>query len=98
MKILNNMGFRRKFFIMMILPVIGLLYYAVGDIMRQQKELRETRELSELIYVIKGLSSIVHETQKERGMTSGFIGSSGSLYADELIEQRKKSDEEFQKT
>ena len=97
MKILNNMGFRRKFFIMMILPVIGLLYYAVGDIMRQQKELRETRELSELIYVIKGLSSIVHETQKERGMTSGFIGSSGSLYADELIEQRKKSDEEFQK-
>ena len=97
MKILNNMGFRRKFFIMMILPVIGLLYYAVGDIMRQQKELRETREISELIYVIKGLSSIVHETQKERGMTSGFIGSSGSLYADELIEQRKKSDEEFQK-
>lgn len=97
MKILNNMGFRRKFFIMMILPVIGLLYYAVGDIMRHQKELRETRELSELIYVIKGLSSIVHETQKERGMTSGFIGSSGSLYADELIEQRKKSDEEFQK-
>ena len=97
MKILNNMGFRRKFFIMMILPVIELLYYAVGDIMRQQKELRETRELSELIYVIKGLSSIVHETQKERGMTSGFIGSSGSLYADELIEQRKKSDEEFQK-
>nr|MBP8276837.1 nitrate- and nitrite sensing domain-containing protein [Propionivibrio sp.] len=33
---------------------------------------------------------LIHELQKERGMSAGFIGSRGSKFGPELAEQRKK--------
>ncbi|MEM9347789.1 MAG: methyl-accepting chemotaxis protein [Planctomycetota bacterium] len=39
------------------------------------------------------ISALVHETQKERGMTAGYLGSEGANFSTELIEQRKLVDE-----
>ena len=37
-------------------------------------------------------SDLIHEIQKERGMSSGFIGSQGQDFQDEIIQQRKLTD------
>lgn len=39
------------------------------------------------------ISNLVHETQKERGMTAGFLGSKGKSFATELPAQQKTTDE-----
>ncbi|MEM6260552.1 MAG: methyl-accepting chemotaxis protein [Planctomycetota bacterium] len=39
------------------------------------------------------ISALVHETQKERGMTAGYLGSAGTNFSTELVEQRKLVDE-----
>jgi len=38
------------------------------------------------------ISALVHETQKERGMTAGFLGSKGKQFATDLTAQRKETD------
>jgi methyl-accepting chemotaxis protein len=42
-------------------------------------------------------SELVHELQKERGMTAGFIGSKGAKFANKLKNQRQETDSKNQK-
>ncbi len=38
------------------------------------------------------ISALVHETQKERGASAGFLGSKGSEFGEALKTQRRKTD------
>ena len=55
------------------------------------KDYVQASKVSKLVYVINDISNLVHETQVERGMSSGFLGSGGILYKEELKLQRTKS-------
>jgi methyl-accepting chemotaxis protein len=52
----------------------------------------KTLPKSKLNKIIKNLSNLIHEIQKERGLTSGFIGSDGKSFKAKLISQRKVVD------
>jgi methyl-accepting chemotaxis protein len=41
------------------------------------------------------ISKFVHETQKERGMTAGYIGSNGNKFKEKLILQRVNTNKEY---
>ena len=43
------------------------------------------------------IASLVHETQKERGFSAGYIGSNGKKFSKELMEQKKLTDKEIAK-
>ena len=58
-------------------------------------DVKNAEKVNKLIGVISGISDVVHETQKERGMTSGFLGSNGKLYGEELKIQRQVTDEKI---
>ena len=56
--------------------------------------------VKEIINVNEKISLLLHETQKERGSSAGFLGSSGLKFKDILLTQREitnKSIEEFKK-
>ncbi len=40
------------------------------------------------IDISKSIASLLHETQKERGATAGFLGSKGTKFKEELLKQR----------
>ena len=42
-------------------------------------------------------SELVHELQKERGMTAGFIGSKDTKFANKLKNQRQNTDQKLSK-
>ena len=48
-------------------------------------------KLEEAVVLAQKISAMVHEFQKERGMTAGFLSSRGKKFAKELVEQRKLS-------
>jgi methyl-accepting chemotaxis protein len=88
MKIIDNLKIRNKFILMLFFPIFGLLYFAITEIVLQYQvasNMEQTLTLSN--YGIKA-SNLVHELQKERGMTAGFLGSKGEKFANELPEQR----------
>lgn len=47
------------------------------------------------MHLLKEASSLVHELQKERGMTSGFLASKGLKFGDALKMQREKSESQL---
>ncbi|HLP97878.1 MAG TPA: nitrate- and nitrite sensing domain-containing protein, partial [Sideroxyarcus sp.] len=51
--------------------------------------------LESLIGLSVKIGNLVHELQKERGMTAGFLGSQGVKFANELPVQRKETDNKF---
>lgn len=48
-----------------------------------------------LVAYVKVSMDLVHELQKERGMSAGFLGSGGKNFVSELRNQRKLSDQRF---
>lgn len=92
MKIIDNLKLRNKFFLMLIFPITGLLYFAGVEILVEYDlagEMSRIGKLSE--YGVKA-SDLVHELQKERGLTAGYLGSSGTKFAVELPAQRRETD------
>jgi len=65
---------------------------ATYDALQQKERLKETEAL---VILSEKLSLVLHETQKERGMSAGFIGSNGKKFGDTLPKQRGITDETF---
>ncbi len=88
MKIIDNLKMRNKFILMLSFPIVGLLYFAITEIVMEYRVSNNMKQILTLSdYGVKA-SNLVHELQKERGMTAGFLGSKGVNFATELPEQR----------
>ncbi|QDF95523.1 chemotaxis protein [Azoarcus sp. DD4] len=91
----NNYGWRSirlRLFLLFALVIAGVLYYAAADLVRQWQAmgtLARSAQLGELSVQVNG---VVHELQKERGLSAGFIGSRGERFRNELDSQRRASD------
>ncbi len=54
---------------------------------------RSASNIAEISKVVQTASLLVHELQKERGMSTGFVGSGGVKFKEELQKQREKTDD-----
>ena len=92
MKLIDNLNIRNKFSLMLVFPIVGLLYFAIAEIVVQYNILGEMGKIKQLAdYSVKA-SNLVHELQKERGMTAGYLGSKGKKFVNKLPEQRNTVD------
>ncbi|MRJ02866.1 MAG: methyl-accepting chemotaxis protein [Epsilonproteobacteria bacterium] len=57
----------------------------------------QNRKLKDEILLSIRLSNVVHELQKERGRTAGYLGSGGEKFAREIGEQQKLTDKQVAK-
>ena len=83
---------RGRLLIMMGVVLIGTFYYSVANLAAAWKELGQSRQLASIATAAVAVSSVVHELQKERGLSAGFIGSKGARFKDELDKQRELTD------
>jgi len=74
------------------LPVIGLLAFSGSAVIDKYQTEAEMGKVLELAQVAPVISAVVHELQKERGMSAGFIASKGVNFAKELPIQRSLTD------
>ena len=75
------------------LPLIAVLFFAIQGLIDKKGEVDRTSQVVELVDLGESVSALVHEMQKERGKSAGFIGSKGKNFADTLPGQRKVTDE-----
>ena len=90
--IVNGLDLKYKMLLIALFPLLGLLFFASMQVNQNlfiADEVAETVQLTELITIS---SNLVHELQKERGMTAGYLGSKGKKFASELPSQRKAVD------
>ena len=76
----------------LVLPLVGLLLFSGYTAAINFKTASEMGELRELALLAPTISALVHEMQKERGASAGFIGSKGTKFTKKLPDQRKLTD------
>jgi methyl-accepting chemotaxis protein len=89
----ENISFKKKIFILLAIPLLGFLFFSVSSILNSITATQEMNQLTHLTKLSIVYSDLAHELQKERGMTAGFLGSSGTKFANKLSGQREKANE-----
>ncbi len=91
-KILGNISLKGKIGILITIPLIGMVIFSSIILTRVFNEVSENEVLESLTGLAVKVSNMVHEQQKERGMSAGFLGSGGKLFANEIPGQRNATD------
>jgi methyl-accepting chemotaxis protein len=95
MKFLDNINLKSKLWLLLTLPLLAVVYFTSAFLFNTYSNYSKIDRLETLIYLSEKSSLLVHETQKERGMTAGFLGSNGKKFKIKLKKQRKKADKIF---
>ncbi len=93
MGLLNNLKLRTKFIVILFLPLAGLVWFGAMGVWDKHAISSEMSVLEELSGLAVRISALIHETQKERGMTAGYLGSKGKSFGTEIVGQRRLVDQ-----
>ena len=85
---------KRQLTLVSIVVVFVALLLGIKTMMEGQSKLHNIHDLQNIVTLSTSISLFVHESQKERGTSAGFIGSSGKKFADKLAPQRQLTDKE----
>jgi len=88
MALINNLKFGQKLALLAAVPLFIMVVFALLRSISALSLYSSTVQLESLSQLSIYSSSLVHELQKERGMTAGFLGSKGKKFARKIIEQR----------
>jgi len=91
----RRVSIRQKLILLVAVPLMGLLYLT-GIKVAERIDLNEKiAQTADLVEISQMISKLVHETQKERGATAGYIGSNGENFREVLKSQRKETDKQL---
>ncbi|MBL0709371.1 MAG: methyl-accepting chemotaxis protein [Sulfurimonas sp.] len=82
------MSIKNKLYIISAIIMISSLIVIATTIQRSLSERSAIGQARDLNILSQKLSLLIHETQKERGLSAGFIGSKGQKFADAIPKQR----------
>lgn len=86
------MRLKYKLLVLVFVPIFFLLFFSIGTVLDKTRQAQEMAALKELANFSATIGALVHELQKERGMSAGFIGSQGANFSGELAAQRSEVD------
>ncbi|MDP6567092.1 MAG: nitrate- and nitrite sensing domain-containing protein [Alphaproteobacteria bacterium] len=96
MQVFKNIKIGVRLILAVSLPILGLLAYSGLTITEKYRTAGEMEQLNGLARLAPPISALVHEMQKERGQSAGFIGSKGVKFADTLPRQRADTNDKKQ--
>ncbi len=88
---LNNLKIKNKLLLLVSFPLVGLLWFSIHIAYNSYTVSKNVSHAKQLTSLATNVSLLVHETQKERGLTAGFLGSKGKNFATKLPEQVEKT-------
>ncbi len=93
MSALSNLSIKVRLSLMLVFPIIGLLYFSISGALEKMAVVANLKTMQTLSTLAVKSSALVHEAQKERGMSAGFLGSKGEKFVAELPKQRVLTDQ-----
>ncbi|MCX7164315.1 MAG: nitrate- and nitrite sensing domain-containing protein [Rhodocyclales bacterium] len=88
-----NLGsIRVRLLLLFATLILGLSWYLLVTLGSELTRLREGVRIAAVTDVAVASSALVHELQKERGFSAGFIGSKGEKFREALEKQRSDTD------
>ena len=90
---INNLSIRSKLLTLAIFPLIGFVCFAGHDFTQTYQEKVTLEKMLTLTDSASVSSFLVHELQKERGASAGYLSSKGENFKDIMIKQRQSTDQ-----
>jgi len=90
---LANLSIRTKQFIAIVPLAVALLFYGVTVIHDKLSTQQAMVQAEATVELAVAMGNLVHELQKERGMSAGFLSSHGKKFAARLPQQRQLVDQ-----
>ena len=88
-----NLNIKHKLLLTVLIPIIGLFILASIEVQQKIGQYNETIAAINAVELSIKASELVHQLQKERGMTAGFLGSKGQKFSTELQLQRQQTNQ-----
>ncbi len=89
---MRNITIRHKLLILITLLTIVLVYFGTRELQTKTALNREVATLRVLIELQSLAGLVIHELQRERGMSSGYLGARGVLFTEQLALQHARTD------
>ncbi len=89
---IGNLGINTKLSMIMGLPLLGMLVLAVMVSTSNWSQVNRLELLERSVALNVHIGNLVHEMQKERGASAGFLGSKGAKFGSILQGQRAETD------
>ncbi|GAA3540203.1 methyl-accepting chemotaxis protein [Zobellella aerophila] len=93
MKFLHSISIGNKFVLALMPLLLALGWFTVSGMSERRQLELEMVQLEALMGLAQGAGELVHELQRERGMSAGYFGSQGQRFVSELDAQRKLADQ-----
>ncbi|PPD37143.1 MAG: hypothetical protein CTY18_02225 [Methylomonas sp.] len=87
-----SLSLKARLYLIVALPACLLIFFAGSNIVEKLHVKNEMEQLEPMVEISVTVGNLIHNLQKERGMTGGFINSRGEKFNVELTEQRKHTD------
>lgn len=96
MTFIENLSFRNKLCLLLLVPIVGLLFFSLSGIAEKYQFTTAMRKIEELTTMSTKVSALLHETQKERGTTAVYMSSNGGKFSQRIDKQYKQTDSRIQ--
>ena len=92
MSFFSNMSIKAKVALLIIISILALSYQVGVDTYKEYKDVQTANKERDYTKIAVAVSALVHELQKERGMSAGYLSSHGKKFKNRLFAQRKQVD------
>ena len=89
---IGNLSLKQKLLMVVLPPLFACFLYGALFLIEKYEYRQELKVVVQLSELAVANSNFVHELQKERGMSAGFIGSAGKAFAGKIRSQRQLTD------
>lgn len=96
MRYLYNLSIRKKFAVVIVPLIITIVCFDYLQIRNSYLDYNDALRLNRAILLGVEINHVVHELQRERSISSGYIANEGLDFSAELGEQRHKTDSTIQ--
>jgi len=92
-----RISMKMKLFIALFPLLLAVIWFAGSGMVSRIDTEQQMNTIGQLTTLARSAGDMVHQLQRERGMSAGFIGARGQQFRDELAAQRKLTDEALAK-
>lgn len=87
-----DISFKSKLMLLLAIPLLGFIWMTVASFVQHWSNYHEMQNINQLTELAVVSNKLVHEIQKERGLTAGYLGAKGNAFGEQLTTQRQQLD------
>ncbi|MEZ5839371.1 MAG: nitrate- and nitrite sensing domain-containing protein [Hyphomicrobiales bacterium] len=91
----SDMSILVRIALLALVPAMALLGVGLVQVVDRRAVAKDAGRVAEVVASAPVISQLVHELQKERGTSAGFVGSKGKSFADTIGDRRAETDAAF---